>query len=693
VHATVMAGISGGVIGRHNGSAMTVPGFRASLVDHDNIPRFSSESDAYGRLSFSNIPQGAYRLCWNDTGWISGCAPSVVQVQSGLVVVPAIDVEPSVVRDKDGKVLRGPIWGRVTLSDGSVPYVQNTYLNIHLTAEVYVQNDKGDFRTSNTINSDGYFLLTDVPAEISEITAVSGNAATTVPIRESARGGGGTNIQFDFAPPEIGDVGGEPIFGSFVLGEPQKRRVRLTLGAPAHNASLSYEWRPAPGSGRMILSNGPTAVWEPAPYVSRQSVYVIARNSEGAIAWKAITGEVGLDAFVLSPTCPSAPPNPPPSGPGAVTPGSDFFLSYYQNSEADAESYYTALDPAMQFTKGGWSGGTHSNFKDWLAQAGFTSTAPAGTGIDHVFSEQVGYLNFNDLGFGRRMTMRVDKNGTVFAFVTNFGGPTQCLANADDANNNNSKSEIATVAMEFSPLGGIQGNLVKFFIYSAPTSDPAMATLQNGADLDGHGVKYVPNLCVSCHGGSPVATGSIQTPQTASLRYDLNNQATGAHFREFDLASFRYPKGTPVDSQTNVPSDSALLDKFKRLNEFSLQAAPTKAISEIVNLWYNNPQKPYDSAAFPTGWATHPDLYSGVVAKSCRTCHVAFGDTFDWASYSVFQLHRGTIKNFVCNGPATRQMAQALITYVNFWDSAAPKPPDILGKFSASDWQSFGACN
>jgi hypothetical protein len=250
--------------------------------------------------------------------------------------------------------------------------------------------------------------------------------------------------------------------------------------------------------------------------------------------------------------------------------------------------------------------------------------------------------------------------------------------------------------MEYSTLGGVAGKTVKFFVYGPTSADPAKAVLLNAADLDGHGPKFVPNLCVTCHGGDPLNSSVTRknppTPQQASLRFDANNESSGAHFREFDLASFRYSTGTHTDPKTNVPTDASTLAAFKRLNQFVLSTKPPRAISEIIGLWYHKTSPPYDSAAVPTGWSSHQDLYRDVVARSCRTCHVALSDRLDWSKYSNFKQNRPTIKAYVCDGPENRYMPHALITYVNFWQSSGPNSPKSFGEFSAPDWASFGSC-
>jgi len=193
--------------------------------------------------------------------------------------------------------------------------------------------------------------------------------------------------------------------------------------------------------------------------------------------------------------------------------------------------------------------------------------------------------------------------------------------------------QAATVCMEWSPL--VEGtspsmtspSIVKFFIYDGGTANAPSTT---SVDLDGGGRKYVPQLCASCHGG-------IYTPGTADMK---------ASFREFDLATFKFPGGRDVPNGTERAA-------FKQQNLIvrgnSTEDISAPAIKNLVNGWYGISQTYVDphptftgqySNRFPpgmaaTGWddppgassdtrTSHRYLYRTVVAQSCRTCHVAF---------------------------------------------------------------------
>jgi hypothetical protein len=138
--------------------------------------------------------------------------------------------------------------------------------------------------------------------------------------------------------------------------------------------------------------------------------------------------------------------------------------------------------------------------------------------------------------------------------------------------------------------------------------------------------RFVPNLCTSCHGGI----------------YNGSNSNLGAFFREFDLATFKFPGGR------DVPNDEERA-AFKQQN-LIVRGGPTdvtlssQATKNLVNGWYGISQTYVDphptftgqySNWFPPdvtlGWAdppgapsdtgkSHQYLYRTVVAKSHLPC-------------------------------------------------------------------------
>jgi uncharacterized repeat protein (TIGR01451 family) len=388
-------------------------------------------------------------------------------------------------------------------------------------------------------------------------------------------------------------------------------------------------------------------------------------------------------------------------------------------SDTYAQSYYAAVDPLDPLAN------KRMNLGQWWTTNGFTATgaddpnAIKQTPDGKLVSASAAYLNNNDLGFGRDMHIHQLKNGDIAAYVSNYSfdppRPDQNPLDADAAQAKNPARAIATVCMEYSPVENTTVPVVKFFVYAG--DQPGNGILKTDArrtfaDLDGRGRKFVPQLCMECHGGLP---NSSPAPNQVSL--------TPSYFREFDTASFMFPRpGKRIDYLTPTPDGSPGRDKptatenfaFHKLNrlvELTNPALPGQvgyAITELIQGWYPN-----DTVAFPGptpssadtqkidfvpgGWQNvSPDgtvqtritnLYLQVVAKSCRTCHVA--QSPDFASYTQFAAYKdfngdlspkdNDIAADVFTKPNKRSttdpsqepkvMPHALVTFSNFWRS------------------------
>ncbi|HEX6203969.1 MAG TPA: carboxypeptidase regulatory-like domain-containing protein [Thermoanaerobaculia bacterium] len=336
-------------------------------------------------------------------------------------------------------------------------------------------------------------------------------------------------------------------------------------------------------------------------------------------------------------------------------PGSPFLT--FKDFGADATSsaaYYAAVDPMNLRT----------DLAGWWSQNGFDASGNAPAGPNYA---RTSYLNNNDLGSGRDMHFLRHADGRLSAYVTNYsrGGPfDQNPVFADDALADNQPG--ATVCMEYAPVEGDPSAtmIVKFFVYAG-----AGETRQAAADLDGFGARFVPNLCLNCHGGS------YYNPPAPSLA-ELN---MGSSFRELDIATYRFP-GFRVTANAAEQAD------FKKQNQMiTATGAARLPIAQLIDGWYapGGTGLTQDNSYTPTAWSGAPQegLYHDVVKVSCRTCHIAFvsGDDaggIDWNRYDQLRPRRNDVRDLVI-GPsisdtAARLMPHALVTYRNFWIDQVP---------------------
>src|SRR5262249_1185989 len=126
--------------------------------------------------------------------------------------------------------------------------------------------------------------------------------------------------------------------------------------------------------------------------------------------------------------------------------------------------------------------------------------------------------------------------------------------------------------------------IVKFFVYDGGESK---APRLREVDLDGNGPKFVPNLCLNCHGGDySLVPGD--NPGFA----DINMKPS---FREFDLATFKFPRaGKPENDTDRTTPTQAEITEFKKMNALVIKTKPAPAILELIGEWDKN------------GWGTKP---------------------------------------------------------------------------------------
>jgi hypothetical protein len=362
------------------------------------------------------------------------------------------------------------------------------------------------------------------------------------------------------------------------------------------------------------------------------------------------------------------------------------FLTFKQSGAdlTSAQAYYAGVDPPD--TAAGFPNGRRTTLADWWSVNGFDASGEASAGPDYA---RTSYLNNNDLGSGRDMHFLRHADGTLAAYVTNYsrldatGNPGPFDQNpvfADDAAGKHLPG--ATVCMEYSPVeGDVSGTrIVKFFVYLNNAR-------QTAADLDGFGPKFVPNLCLICHGGT-------YTFPATPVDVNLNS-----NFRELDLSTYKFPGLRTTPNGTEQAA-------FKKQNQFIRSTlAARQPILDLIDGWYapGGTGAIQNDAYTPTNWKGNPQqgLYHNVVKVSCRTCHIAFDGNddasgLDWNRYDQFKLNRDSIASIAVGAHLStsgRSMPHSLVTYRNFWldQNPAHRPKKLWEYIDLPDWPAIGA--
>ncbi len=291
------------------------------------------------------------------------------------------------------------------------------------------------------------------------------------------------------------------------------------------------------------------------------------------------------------------------------------------------QNYYAQSDPAVA----GHPTGQRLTFTDFRNKNGFTS--PPGFHLcggvpceDPDTEINTAYANSGDLGFGRDMHCRRTSTASGFdyaCYVTNYGNVALNSPDQDDANDAfNNHVPFATVAMEYSRINddtdGVTDRHVKFYVYNAA------GVRVNNADLDGHGRRPVPQLCMVCHGGAYPGGGNPGVPGFTTP----NEVKLGSRFIPFDVRYLTFP------NVGGSPDKAAQQSAMKHLNQdivaHVLPLTGPDPLADVISGMYPGAPVTQDENFVVPAWrqATLPNtaaqeaFYKRVVANTCRNCHV-----------------------------------------------------------------------
>lgn len=354
---------------------------------------------------------------------------------------------------------------------------------------------------------------------------------------------------------------------------------------------------------------------------------------------------------------PEDPPFAPPNG------EYHFLIREGIDDATSAGNYYAAIDP----------GGAKATFADWKTANGFPPDPDINNDgnnfNDDAPPDRVSavYENAVDLGFGRAM-QQVRSGSDLAFYVCNY--PTVDEARLDI-------NLIACVAMEYTapPLAS---RFTKFYVFDAS------GTRVQAANLDDRGFKFVPGLCMACHGGTYNNGEFINGDHYRFRAGESPDQ--GSQFLPFDLDNLEY-------SQIAGFTRSDQEGKFKTLNERVKDTNPLSAIDLLIDGWYAGGSATQIASFVPTGWTggspALADLYSRAVKPACRTCHVAQPGALAWTDEADFDNYSGFIRTLVCE---QRVMPHAVVTYERMWLSQNPNQVAAFGAGGLSGWSAGDPC-
>lgn len=167
------------------------------------------------------------------------------------------------------------------------------------------------------------------------------------------------------------------------------------------------------------------------------------------------------------------------------------------------------------------------------------------------------------------------------------------------------------------------------------------ARLATSVSLDTEGPKWLPHVCLSCHGG----------------KYNYQTRKVeGASFLPLDAGLLEF--ASPADR-------AAQEEKFREINYAIVLSDPTSAVAAYIRGLYGNqvavPGRTATPDYVPQGWAPQAGFYRAVVKPYCAMCHLAAPPSWNFASWQNFQDNAALIKASVCSAHTMPQDRKSVV--------------------------------
>ena len=365
-----------------------------------------------------------------------------------------------------------------------------------------------------------------------------------------------------------------------------------------------------------------------------------------------------------------------------------------------AQAYYAAIDPGnKRDTLNKFISHHENDGSDWI----------------HVI-----FRDTQDLGYGRDMYMREHNNENgcpeIAFYVRNFvvapvPGFDYGPLNLEAAINNDTNFHFATNAIEVSraddDVACTGPRFLKFFTY-APTGERLLF-----ADIDGRGVKAMPQICVSCHGGILRPLDSNRN-FTTTYADDTVIGDTKSRLMPFSVDTFEF-SNTPGFTRAELEQNLKIMNDTILSTYVPAENPPGSTAGEwqgtfarkILEGHYTDPasgqpSQTYISDFVPDGWkssmvagrpANTDRLYREVVIHHCIVCHAVRGTDLgpdsnslpnrqgmdiDFETWEKFASYAEDIARLVFD---EGRMPLSLLNFETFWED--PDKPALLASFIA----------
>jgi hypothetical protein len=386
--------------------------------------------------------------------------------------------------------------------------------------------------------------------------------------------------------------------------------------------------------------------------------------------------------------------------------GTPRFLSFKGlDSRTGSCEYYKAIGAVVDCDDAGNFKGAVLNFKDWRKSVQIGEFKQTTGGFPN--EPEAVFINEVDLNLTRDHHSIAYGPDDVAAYVCNHPGaasdpaidPTGLFpppSDVDTAIDNVLKADnehpqgrnlVACVAMD------TRRQPFTSFLIFGPNGD-----LLPSVNLDGTGEKFVPGACVACHGGNnyfALANDTFPNAPGASAPIYGGFPATGtatpdlqSYFLPYDVENFRFSSKSP-NTRADLEGPIFELNKNAFLVDRDIavqngRSDISAAFGDLFNRWYPPGTMVFmDNAPPPSSVPTYAgegdSFYRNVVARSCRTCHVAMdGANFETKDPALLSRNLVCGESFLNLATDLRTpsyvMPNAQVTFDRFWLSARGQP-------------------
>lgn len=375
---------------------------------------------------------------------------------------------------------------------------------------------------------------------------------------------------------------------------------------------------------------------------------------------------------------------PPTDFPSNILTRADGFLAVKGvDTRRGACQYYKAIGAVRDCDSAGHLIGAIT-FDDWQRAVKIDKYATGG-----VPTFAANYINAIDLNLAREhKSITYGPNQTAAVVCNHLGVPITTAAaflnpaqpDIDTAVDNaiHNKNLVACVAMDYMVSPGVNNDqpFIRFLIFGPG------GQLLPSINLDERGEKFVPGTCIVCHGGDHYAG---KFPENGSGFANV-----GGHFLPYDAGNFEFSSAPGL---TKCEQQEAIYN----LNQNLLNAGPTPAEKDLVAGWYAKPPSQcttgvtheLDEAYVAPSWQgispAATDFYTKVNARTCRTCHVALPEGYNFEHFANVKPGETTdrfpvidedLRINLCGGSGQferdHMMPNSLNTFNRFWLSNVP---------------------